>query len=109
MLETAREMAMGRKFPAAAALQRDAAAGKAAADVLDGGRPPSGLGGVSEWSGRLPTVMLSWLLVGLCGHIVWQLYTLRAGLLTMGMFLTTTQLFRFGRLAEGPICLQQRA
>ena len=58
------------------------------------------IGGVNEWAGRLPTILLTWLMLGLAALMACRLFNTRAGLLTLGLLLTTYEIFRFGRLAE---------
>lgn len=58
------------------------------------------LGGVNEWAGRLPTVLVTWLMLGLAALAACRLFNTRVGLLTLGLLLTTYETFRFGRLAE---------
>ncbi len=58
------------------------------------------ISGVNEWAGRLPTILVTWLALGLAGLMAARLFSRRAGLLTLGLLLTTYEIFRFGRLAE---------
>lgn len=58
------------------------------------------IGGVNEWSGRIPTVLVTWLGLGLTAMAARRLFGGRTALLTLGFLLTTYQTFRFGRLAE---------
>ena len=65
------------------------------------------IGGVNEWAGRMPTILVTWLTLGLAGLMACRLFNARAGLLTLGLLLTTYEIFRFGRLAEtdAPVAL----
>ena len=58
------------------------------------------VGGVNEWAGRVPTILVTWLMLGLAGLMATRLFNRRVGLLTLGLLLTTYEIFRFGRLAE---------
>lgn len=58
------------------------------------------VGGISEWAGRVPTVLVTWLCLGACLHIAASLFGARAGLVTLLVMLATYASFRYGRLAE---------
>lgn len=58
------------------------------------------IGGVNEWAGRLPTILVTWLMLGFAGLMACRFFNPRTGLLTLGLLLTTYQIFRYGRLAE---------
>lgn len=65
------------------------------------------VGGLNEWAGRVPTVLVMWLMLGLAGVMACRVFNRRVGLLTLGLLLTTFEAFRFGRLAEtdAPVAL----
>jgi Dolichyl-phosphate-mannose-protein mannosyltransferase len=56
--------------------------------------------GVSEWTGRLPTIVVSWLTVGETYLIAKRLFGGRAALLSAACLLSSYLFFRQGRLAE---------
>jgi 4-amino-4-deoxy-L-arabinose transferase-like glycosyltransferase len=56
--------------------------------------------GVSEDAGRLPTILLSWLLVGATYAIAARLFDQASGLFAAGALLSSYLFFRFSRLAE---------
>ena len=58
------------------------------------------IGGINEWAGRAPAVLVTWLTIGLCGHMASTLFGRRAGLLSIVLMTATYGAFRFGRLAE---------
>ena len=56
--------------------------------------------GVSENAGRLPTILMSWLLVGATYAIAARLFDQITGLFAAAALLSSFLFFRFGRLAE---------
>jgi 4-amino-4-deoxy-L-arabinose transferase-like glycosyltransferase len=56
--------------------------------------------GVSEWTGRLPTAIVSWLTVGVTYAIAARQFGRRAGVVASATLLGSYLFFRFGRLAE---------
>jgi 4-amino-4-deoxy-L-arabinose transferase-like glycosyltransferase len=56
--------------------------------------------GVSESSGRLPTVLLSWLLIGAVYAIAARVFDRAVGIFAAAALLSSYLFFRYGRLAE---------
>ncbi len=60
-------------------------------------------GNVSEWSGRAPSAIFAWLMLGLTYAAGVRFFSWRVGLLGAGLLLTSFLFYRFGRLAESDI------
>lgn len=58
------------------------------------------IGGVSEGAGRVPSVLLAWLTVGLTYACAYWLFGRRAGFFAAGCLLCSYLFFRYTRLAE---------
>ena len=56
--------------------------------------------GVSDWSARLPTALISWLTVGATYAIARRRFGATAGVLSAACLLSSYLFFRYGRLAE---------